>query len=164
MPAQAHSAFALRCNVDVVDLALCDRYRKALYVKDDGLSNFDFHFGDSSSSGHAAWQIRHVCRVVTLSLFNDNRVSHIASLLQTSLLENAVQSAWCEVVAGFARNSNATMLARVLELPMTDACCDQGPAVSLEHAEDLGNLHYYRIAGAQCAPDPPNRVRLQAGE
>jgi hypothetical protein len=66
----------------------------------------------------------------------------MTSRLQTSLLLNTVQRAERQVIARFARNSDTTRLARVLELAMTSTRCDQVPAIGKElgfttHAQRL---------------------------
>ena len=52
-----------------------------------------------------------------------------------------------KVIARFAGNSDATRLARVLELAMTSASGDQIPAVNLEHTQNFADLHDESIAG-----------------
>jgi hypothetical protein len=71
----------------------------------------------------------------------------MTSPLQTSLLLNTVQSAGRKIIARFAGNSDATRLARVLELAMTSSCCNQVPAIGLQQPEDVTDLHARRIAG-----------------
>ena len=69
----------------------------------------------------------------------------MTSRLQTGLLLDTVQCAGRQIIARFAGNSDATSLARVLELAMTSTSCNQVPAVGLEHSEHFADLHGQRI-------------------
>ena len=103
-------------------------------MKDDCLPDLGLNFGDSGARGYTARKVGHIRRVVTFGLLNDDGVAHMTSRLQSSLLLNTVQGAGRQIITRFARDSDATRLARVLELAMTSTSCDQVPTVGLEHS------------------------------
>ena len=56
-------------------------------------------------------------------------------LLETRLLQYAVQSARRNIITWLAWNSYTTKFFIVLELTMTAACCDKLPTIRLEAAQ-----------------------------
>lgn len=141
----------LRVNFDVLHLTRRRRngqtvLAKTFDVKDNGFANLCFNLSDCGACGNATGKVRHIGRVVALRLLNNDCVAHTTSL-QTSLLQDAVQRTGRKVVARLARNRDAAGLSRVLELPMTAARGYQAPAIVLQHAKNLTDLHDRRIAG-----------------
>jgi hypothetical protein len=63
------------------------------------------------------------------------------SLLQTGLLQDAVQGTWGQVVAGLTGKGYSPRFGRMLELAMAAPCGDQGPTVLLQHSKYLANFH-----------------------
>jgi hypothetical protein len=65
-----------------------------------------------AGSSDATGEIRHIRGVVAAGVFNDNCVAHkLGSLFrQTRLLEDTDQSAWCQIVAWFARDRDPARL------------------------------------------------------
>ena len=70
-----------------------------------------------------------------------------SSLLQTSLLENTAQGAGSQIVARFARDSDAPWFAWMLELPVTAPSGHQEPAILGQQSEDFADFHVARLAG-----------------
>ena len=156
-------ALRLRCNFDVLDLARRGRNRMPVFahafkMELDGLADLGFNLRDGCSGSHATWKVRYVGRVVAFGSLDHDGVTHMASLLQARLLQDAVLRARCEVIAWLARNSDATGLGWVLELAMTSTGCCEIPIILLQQPEDFAHLHRERIAGRH-----PSHRRLRAG-
>jgi hypothetical protein len=110
-------------------------------VKDDGFANLSLDFNDSRAGSNAARKIGDIRRVVTCGFLNDYGVAYRTSRLRTSLLLNIVQCAKRQIIARLAGNSDATKLARVLELAMTSTRYNQVLTIDLEHSQDFTDLH-----------------------
>jgi hypothetical protein len=124
----------LRRYIDVFDLTLGCRDWKTIFpqpfdVKQDGFPDLGFDFCNTESRGDTPREIWDAGRGVAFGPFNEDGVAHMASRLQASLLENAVESAWRKIIAWLARNGDATRLDRVLELSVTSARCNEIPTV-----------------------------------
>ncbi len=135
-------ALILGYDLDVFDLAYTvgnwhTVFAQAFDVEDDSFADLGFDFSDSRTRGYAARKSRDIRRVVTFGLFNDDGVAHMTSRLQTSLLLNTVQCTGRQIIARFAGNSDATRLARVLELAMISTSCDQMPTIGLQHSQGM---------------------------
>ena len=144
--------FELRCDFDVFDLARTEWDwltigAQTLDVEDDGFADFGLNFSDSCTRGDAAREVWDIRRIVTFGFFDDDGVAHKTSQLKTSLLLNTVQSSGRQIVARPTGNSDATRLARVLELSVTPTSYNQVPTIGLEHSQDFADLHGLRIAG-----------------
>lgn len=124
----------------------------------DSFADFSFNLGNGCPCGDAARKVWNVGGEVAFGTLNYDGISHMASLFQTGLLQDAVLRAGCEVIAWLARNSDPTGLARVLELAVTAAGCHQMPTIVLQQPEDFAHLHGRRIAG-QLARDKFQRHR-----
>lgn len=148
----------LRCNFDVFDLAGRRRNSKPVFthafeMELDCFADLGFDLRDGRSGSHATWKVRYVGRVVAFGLLDHDGVTHMASLLQARLLQDAVLRARCEVIARLARDSDATGLGWVLELAMTSTGCYEMPTILLQQLEDFAHLHRDRIAGQRLSPD-----------
>ena len=121
-------------------------------MKRNGFANLTLHLSHSSASGDTTRKIGNVGRVIAFGLFNHDCVPHTTSLLEPCLLENAVQCARRKIIAGLARNSDATRFACVLELTVAPTGDHKIPAIGLQEAQHFGNLHAASIAGCAKAP------------
>ena len=63
------------------------------------------------------------------------------------MLENAVEGAGCEIIAGFSGHRDAAGFHGMLELAMTASGAYKKPPVVPEHPKDLVDLHTARISG-----------------
>ena len=120
-------------------------------MKRNRLADFRFNLAQGLTSGDAPRQIRHVSRVISDCLLNNDCVTHKTSL-QTSLFENAILSANSQIVAGLARNRHTPWFGCVRELPVATPGCDQFPSIALDDPENFADLHSPRIA-ATCWMD-----------
>src|SRR5689334_5872308 len=68
-----------------------------------------------------------------------------SSFLEPCLFEDAVEGAWCDIVAGLSCNSNTTGFGEVLKLAVTSLCRDQIPTVIMKHPQHLTNFHRANI-------------------
>ncbi len=139
-------------NFDILDPAGRWRNRKAIFahaveVELDGIADFSFNLGNGCPCGDAARKVWNVGGEVAFGTLNYDGISHMASLFQIRLLQDAVLRARSKVIAWLARNSDPTGLARVLELAVTAAGCYQMPTIVLQQPEDFAHLHERRIAG-----------------
>jgi hypothetical protein len=112
-------------------------------MKLDGFANRLFCCGQRFAGSDATGEIRHIRGVVAAGIFNDNCVAHKLGppFLQTRLLEDTVQSAWCQIVAWFARDRDPARLLRVLELAVAATGSDQIPTVLTNHAQYVSYFH-----------------------
>jgi len=62
------------------------------------------------------------------------------------LLEDTVEGAWCDVIAGLPCNSNTAKFSAVLKLPMTPLCRDKIPTVIREYPQHLTDFHTANIS------------------
>src|SRR6185436_15155320 len=76
----------------------------------------------------------------------------VPSFLQSSLLKDAVQGAWGEIVARFLGNRDASRLGVVLELTVAAPRCDETPTVVLQHPQYFADLHPVSISGLPPVP------------
>jgi len=129
-------------------------------MKRNRLADFRFDLAQGLTSGDAPRQIRHVSRVISDCLLNNDCVTHKTSL-QTSLFENAILSANSQIVAGLARNRHTPWFGCVRELPVATPGCDQFPSVALDDPENFAYLHSPRIA-ATCWRDKSVRCNQSA--
>ena len=102
-------------DFDVFDLAGRRGNRKPVFahafdVKLDGVADLGFNFGNGCASGDATRKVWNVGRIVAFCSFNHDGVSHMASLLEARLLQDAVLGARGEVIARLTRNSDAAGL------------------------------------------------------
>ena len=101
-------------------------------MKLDGLAHFGFDFGDGCASGDAAWKVGNISRVVAFCFFNHDCISHMTSLLEARLLQDAALGARSEIVARFARNSDAAGLGCMFELSVATAHDCKIPTILLQ--------------------------------
>ena len=93
--------------------------------------------------------------------------------LKTGLLQDTVESPWCQVVRRLARDGRAALLGPVLKLPMTASVCYFDPAVALQQVQHVFHLHSPTLGGRRgrqlCAnlgnlpPDDQAQRQRQAG-
>lgn len=60
---------------------------------------------------------------------------------QTSLLEDTLEGARCQIVAGLARNRHSARFGGMLELTMATANCDKEPPIIVQQAEQGTHFH-----------------------
>jgi hypothetical protein len=75
----------------------------------------------------------------------------MTSLLQASLLQDAVLRAGSEIIARLARNSDPTRFVWVRELTVTSTGYCETPAILLQQPGDFAYLHTLRITGSELA-------------
>ena len=63
------------------------------------------------------------------------------------MLENAVEGAGCEIIAGFSGHRDAAGFHRMFELAMTASGAYKKPPVVPKHPQYLIDLHAARISG-----------------
>jgi hypothetical protein len=116
-------------------------------VEHDGLADLGLYFCDRGTRSNATREIRDIGRVVALGLFNHDGIAHTTSRLQTGLLEDAVQGARSEIIARFARDSDAAGFDGMLELAVATARSDKIPTIGLQQAANFADFHMDRISG-----------------
>jgi hypothetical protein len=67
-----------------------------------------------------------------------------ASLLESGLLQNAVERAGCQIVTGLSCDRHSAGFAWMLELAVTASCGNLIPAVSIQSMEDVLDLHAHQ--------------------
>lgn len=60
---------------------------------------------------------------------------------QAGLLEDTVERARCQIVAGLARNGHPASLGGMLELTMATANCDKEPPIIMQQTEQGTHFH-----------------------
>jgi len=68
------------------------------------------------------------------------------SLLETRLLENAVQRTRSKVIIGLSGNGHPTRFRWVFVLSVAATGGNKVPAIILEHSESLADLHTIRLS------------------
>jgi hypothetical protein len=88
----------------------------------------------------------------------------VASFLQPSLLEDAVQGTWGKIVARFSGNRDASRLGVVFELAVAAPRRDETPTVDLQHPQNLADFHSASISGLTSPPVRHNAISLELGD
>jgi len=121
---------------------------KASNVHFDGLFHVSFSRFSRSSRGDTSRKVWGIGRIIFASLFDDDKISDHGSivLLQTGLLEDAVQSNGSQVVILVSGDCHPSQLGRMLVLAMAPFMSNLIPAVLPEHSHGITDFHReYRL-------------------
>ena len=134
--------------------------RQTFQVKLNRFANQSKRFVLCIPGGDATRKIRNIRTVRCGTLFNYDQIAHGSSLLflQPSLLQRAIQSAWRNVNARLARDSDCSLLGRMMKPAMATFGSDQNPTVGHDLRNELMDLHSRH--SSRLAIGPHNVVRI----